>query len=76
MTQPGSTRGLSRRTVDLVGFIPMASILIAQATGDDRIWLVCNLLFLSYHAFFTKLRTQLLCSLILTGICVYRIWSH
>lgn len=67
---------LTRRTVDLVGFIPMAAILMAQATGDDRIWLGCNLLFLVYHATFTKLRTQLLCSLILTGICLYRIWSH
>ena len=40
---------MTQAHIDALGWIPVASVFVAQWTGSDRVWVVCNVLFALYH---------------------------
>ena len=65
---------MTQTYIDALGWIPVASVFVAQWTGSDRVWVVCNVLFALYHTFLTRLPPLAICAFVLTLISLYRIY--
>ena len=65
---------MTQTHIDALGWIPVASVFVAQWTGSDRVWVVCNVLFALYHTFLTRLQPLAVCAVVLTLISLYRIY--
>ena len=65
---------MTQAHIDALGWIPVASVFVAQWTGSDRVWVVCNVLFALYHTFLTRLPPLAICAFVLTLISLYRIY--
>ena len=65
---------MTQTHIDALGWIPVASVFVAQWTGSDRVWVVCNVLFALYHTFLTRLPPLAICAFVLTLISLYRIY--
>ena len=65
---------MTQAHIDALGWIPVAAVFVAQWTGSDRVWVVCNVLFALYHTFLTRLPPLAICAFVLTLISLWRIY--
>lgn len=64
---------MTQTYIDALGWIPVAVVFVAQWTGSDRVWVLCNVLFAAYHTFVTHLTPLAVCAVVLTLISLWRI---
>lgn len=64
---------MTQAHIEAIGWVPVASVFVAQWTGSDRAWIVCNVLFAAYHTFLTRMPPLAVCSVVLMLISIYRI---